>query len=370
VSAPPAAVRIVFSEPVLPVAGGIVVRAPSGRRVDRGPAVARGAELTVPLDAAEEGTYQVIWRVVADDTHPARGSFVFSVARASSTALPGDSVVAPGVAPISLALQSFARWLHLLGYVLAFGPLAVATLVRHRSLRDASRHPARSEGSALARAVDKPDAIPWAVRLAGGGLVLMLLAAPLAVAAQSYALAPESPFDLDVLADAVSSTFGRAVSLRVAAALLLWTLLGVAPGGPAPVLLGLVLAGADAASAHPSSFRPYGLGIGVTAAHQAAMALWLGAVIVHLRAPSRSARRVALAALAVLSLSGAALALVHVPSFGALLASAYGQALLVKLAALAGALAFAARAARRGELGLLLLVVAAAAVLVSLPPPR
>ena len=38
----------------------------------------------MPVDAAAPGTYVVRWRITADDTHPARGSFTFSVGHASA----------------------------------------------------------------------------------------------------------------------------------------------------------------------------------------------------------------------------------------------------------------------------------------------
>src|SRR3989442_2636045 len=111
---PPGEVRIVFSEPVAPVAGGISVLGPSGRRLDRGPARADGATLAVDLDGAEEGTYQVRWRVVAEDTHPARGSFAFSVGRVTAADVASSELGA--VAPLGLLLQVAARRLHFVGY--------------------------------------------------------------------------------------------------------------------------------------------------------------------------------------------------------------------------------------------------------------
>jgi len=60
------------------------VLGPSGHRVDHGSVSAADTHLSVAVDAAEPGTYQVRWGVIAADTHPARGSFTFSVGHTSA----------------------------------------------------------------------------------------------------------------------------------------------------------------------------------------------------------------------------------------------------------------------------------------------
>ena len=79
--AAPQVIRIGFSEPVTPFGRGIDVYAPDGRRVSGGASV-KGAILVGSLSdwqALPEGTYLVEWRIVAQDTHPSRGSYTFSV---------------------------------------------------------------------------------------------------------------------------------------------------------------------------------------------------------------------------------------------------------------------------------------------------
>jgi putative copper export protein len=68
--------------------------------------------------------------------------------------------------------------------------------------------------------------------------------------------------------------------------------------------------------------------------------------------------------------SGAALALLHFANPLQLMTTAYGVSVLVKLPLVAVALWLAWRTRRRWELAALMSVLAAAAVLVSLPPPR
>src|SRR5439155_539202 len=83
--APPPVIRLTFNEPVQPIGRGIRVVAPSGRRVERGPARATGRSVSVDVDAAEQGTYVVNWRVVSGDAQPERGRFTFTVGRPTAT---------------------------------------------------------------------------------------------------------------------------------------------------------------------------------------------------------------------------------------------------------------------------------------------
>src|SRR5207247_4639987 len=85
VASPPLVIRLTFNEPVQPIGRGIRVVAPSGRRVERGPARATGRSVSVDVDAAEQGTYVVNWRVVSGDAQPERGRFTFTVGRPTAT---------------------------------------------------------------------------------------------------------------------------------------------------------------------------------------------------------------------------------------------------------------------------------------------
>jgi putative copper export protein len=80
--------------------------------------------------------------------------------------------------------------------------------------------------------------------------------------------------------------------------------------------------------------------------------------------------RYAAAAFAVAIGSGILLALAHTGFPPALATTAYGWALVIKVAAVGSAGALAVFGRRRIEYGVVAAILAVAAVLVSLPPPR
>jgi copper transport protein len=378
--APPAQVRVWFSEPVTPVVGAITVLAPSGWRVEQGPPAVDGSELSVPVEASEPGTYLVTWRVIAQDTHPARGRFAFSVDRESEPASSPRLADLGTSSPIGLGLEVVARWLHLAGLALSFGIVAFRLIVLDRlSL-------SRSE--------------PVAGRLwglVGVGTVLLLLAEPLSLLAQTASLASGAPVDADLVISALDSSFGRVWAQRLAAALLLWALVGaVRPALPraswALLFVGGVLVLVDGQASHAANVQPLILGLLVNGVHLAAAAVWSGSLvglvaIWHL--PELAAHRglvlstggwLALASISILALSGSVLVAEHLSGPPDLTGSTYGQVLLTKVSLLMLALLLGLVALRstcsapqrwwRREICALAAVLALAGLLVSLPPPR
>jgi copper transport protein len=344
----PPVVDLVFSEPVVAAGRGINVYGPDGRLVSIGSARARGEGLSVGVSGALAGTYAVVWTVVASDTHPSRGEFTFSVGHTSPVRAPGFGGGDVGlVSPVGLVLQSLGRWMHFAGYALGFGAAVYALFVA----RD-----------------------PRAMRLAGVGVALLLVAEPLALLAQTASLDPSQTFDGDALTGALGSPFGRVLGLRVAAALALWAVLGALRQAAwlrwAIPALGIALAFVDASAAHATPALPQPLGLALNALHVATMGIWLGGVAAFVIAPVGGFGLVADWSLGLLVLSGAALALLHFNSPLELLTTPYGAALAIKLPLVAVALFFAWRARHRWELAALLVVIAGASVLVSLPPPR
>jgi copper transport protein len=344
----PASVDLFFTEPVTAAGRGISVYGPDGHLVSIGSSQADGRHLSAQLSAETDGTYAVIWTVVATDTHPSRGELTFSVGHASPVNAPGLGGGDLGlVSPLGLVLQALGRWLHFIGFALGFGAATYALFLAH-------------------------DARP--LRLAGIGVVLLLAAEPMSLFAQTASFDPAQTFDGDSLVSALASPFGRLLGLRLASAVALWAILGALHQAswlrwtvPA---LGLALAFVDATASHATPALPQPLGALLSALHISAMCIWLGGVAAFAIAPAAGFSRVAAWSAGLLVLSGAALALLHLTNPLDLITTAYGGALLIKLPVVAAALLLAWRARRRAELITLCVVVAAAAVMVSLPPPR
>jgi len=376
VAAPPPVIRLTFNEPVQPIGRGIRVVAPSGRRVERGPARATGRSVSVDVDAAEQGTYVVNWRVVSGDAQPERGRFTFTVGRPTATvaALPDDMRTA---SRSGFVLAVVGRALHFLGYALGFGSLAFRWLV----LRPL----------AVPR-VAAFDRVLW--RLTRFGVVALVLAEPLVVLGHALRLGISG--DGDVLADVLESRVGLVTGQRLGVALALWAVLAALETGSSTSLklglaLGIALAVIDGQAVHAVSVRPLAAGLVTNALHVAAMGTWVGTVIAllvawqaagvtQLRAAiARRAGRVASLALLVATGSGALLSFQHLTGTGDLASTFYGRVIVAKAAALIVILAFASAGRRKGvgaperwwqgELAALIAVLLLAAVLVSLPPP-
>jgi copper transport protein len=281
----------------------------------------------------------VTWQTLASDTHPSRGAFSFIVGQPSANpylaALSGGEI---GTAtPLGFALQAVARWLHFLGFALAFGTVAYQVLTRRE---------------------------PRLRRLVIAGVVLLIAAEPVALVAQLASLS----FDGDTAIAVLASGFGRLLGLRLGIAFLVWALLALE--SPWPVLgLGAVMALIDGASAHAIPGLP-GAGLLLDAIHVAAMGIWVGGLVALLFAPDRRFRPYAIGAFAVAIGTGLLLALAHLGSPAAVVTTGYGLALLVKAAVVASAVALAVLGRRRIEVGMAMLILVMAAVLVSLPPPR
>jgi copper transport protein len=345
----PATADIVFSEAVTPAGRGISIYGPDGRLVSNGTARAEGNRLSVGLATLGiEGTYAVVWTVVASDTHPSRGEFTFNLGHASPVKAPGLGGGDVGlVSPLGLVLQALGRWLHFAGYALGFGSAIYALFL----------------------AKD-----PRPLRLAGLGVVLLLVAEPLALLAQTASFDPSQTFDGDALIGALASPFGRVLGLRLAAALGLWAILGALRQAPwlrwAIPTLALALAFVDASAAHATPALPQPLGLALNALHVSAMGVWLGGLAAFVVTPSSGFGRVAAWSAGLLVASGAALALLHLANPLETMTTSYGRVLMVKLPLVAAALWLAWRGRRRWELGALMAALVAAAVLVSLPPPR
>ena len=359
----PGSVAITFSEPVTLVGLGITVTSPSGRRISRGRAREVNSTLSVEVTDAGQGTYTVSWRAVARDTHPTSGTYTFDVGHASA---PSAKVGSAGLlTPVGVALVTLAGWVHFLGFALGFGSLAFGVLV----LGGASE--------------------PRLLRLCGAGIVLLLVAVPVALVGQAASLGGLDQLDAQSLIDVLGSPFGLVLALRAGAALMLWSLLGafrLAGTGTVWALgLGGALAGVDAASAHALRALPGWAGWAAlpgNALHEAAMGVWVGglaALLLTWRGRAwvlRRFGRLAVAAVVVVALSGVVLAVGSLRGPANLFVSDYGRVLTLKTVIFGGALGLAFVGLRgrltgawRIEVSALAVLLGLAGLLIALPPP-
>lgn len=97
-SEPPGEITLRFGADLLSAGATVVAKDSSGAKVDVGPAVVAGREVTAPWPAsADSGTYTVAWRAVADDGHPLEGTFTFTVQ--GSSPVPASPEVSPSQQP-------------------------------------------------------------------------------------------------------------------------------------------------------------------------------------------------------------------------------------------------------------------------------
>jgi copper transport protein len=335
-------VSVRLSEPAEPVGDGISVRGPDGHEAARGPVVVRGATISRRIDSKLHGSYVVEWQVVGDDAHPARGVFIFSVGSPTLSE-------APSAGHTGVVLQTLGRFLSFAGYALGFGVPFAALL----------------SGGMTPRL--------W--RLVSTGIVLMLVAEPVALVGQTATLAPSRALDAGLARDVLQTSYGHVTALRLGAAIGLWALAGAVRSSSARAqwsipALGLAVAVVQADAGHRIAGVPTAVAILLGAAHIASFGAWLGCVAVAVgeRRGRELARPAVLSALLLVS-TGAALAFGQLGSVGDLVHTAYGRTLGLKLALAAAALALGAAARRRAELAAALAVLAAAGLLVSLTPP-
>jgi methionine-rich copper-binding protein CopC len=86
-SVPPEQINLRFGEDLLTGGAQVVAKDDTGVKVGLGPAEVTGTKLTATWpQTADNGTYTVAWRAVADDGHPLEGTFTFAVKAAQPEA--------------------------------------------------------------------------------------------------------------------------------------------------------------------------------------------------------------------------------------------------------------------------------------------
>lgn len=317
---------LTFSEPVSPLNLQLLRPDGSALALERFALKANTVEIEAP-DDLERGTHVLSWRVVSADGHPIGGSVIFSIGEASA-----------GLAVAEERIDWTVRiWLWLGKVALYVGLFIGAGGVVARHL--------------LMPGTDAGD------RIIAAALVVGAVAAVLAPGFQgldALGVPAGRMFDPSVWSTGFATSLGNTVIASLAAFALAGIALsltgraaGIAAAG-AWLLAGIALA----LSGHASSAAPQWLMRPAVFLHAAAIAAWIGALVplgLALRgrrpgAPGALRRfsRMIPFMLAILVLAGFVLALVQVRQPGALLGTAYGKVLLIKLALLAGLFLLAA----------------------------
>ncbi|NYS26196.1 copper resistance protein CopC [Rhodobacteraceae bacterium 2376] len=354
----PAEVILTFNEPIAPLQARWF--GPDGAAMDvEGRAQGPDLIITAP-DGLAEGTHALSWRVVSEDGHPVGGTHVFSI---------GFETGAPEAAPEALPWPAAAaRGALTLALVFGVGGMVWAVL---------SQTPAPRLATAAL----------WSVPLASvallGGQAMDLTGDGVVALAR-----------MNAWAMAANSPFGIAAGLAVFAGVLAMT------GHRLPILLAWALAALSFASAgHAARAEPVALMAPLIFAHALALIFWAGALpglIMALRRPDTEAlmlrfSRLAVPMVALLVVSGGALAWRQIETPAALTSTAYGWVFLAKMALFACILVLAAwhklrltpmlasngalarlrfNRSLRLELGLMVALLALTAAFRLTPPPR
>jgi copper transport protein len=319
----PTEIALTFTEPVDPTQDAIRVVAADGTPVELGPITQdRGSDSVTALIPVEltDGSYVVAWSAVSADSHPISGAFVFSVGAPSAGAdeLLGDVLDDTSAEPGSDLWLTIGRFASYLGIAALVGTLAAAVIVA----------PSTLAGRRLA------SVLFAAGYLAMAGTIAMISAQANLIGA-SYA-------DWFAVTDTRSGRWwlARLVIVATLTGLIPWRrLLDRRPVQVAATLSALGLFAVVAAGGHSVSGRWVGVAFAATLIHLAAMALWVGGLVllvlvIDKRSVFTAATRfspLALAAVVALAATGVINGWRQIGSIDSLSDSSYGRWLIVKL---------------------------------------
>jgi copper transport protein len=357
---PPTQVQIVFNEHVNPDISTLVVVNPSNQEVDNrdSQVSADGLTMTVTLPLLPAGTYVVFWRThSADDGHVAAGSYIFHVARADGSVPPLTGKLPTGHFPGGAGVSSInslngptlvgalARWIALCSLTLLLGMLFWSVVVQPRQ-------------SALSRAFETELGARMAI-MAQRALLVIAGATVLEVAAQAVLLdgtltgVVSVPLLQSIL---FRSRFGTFILLRAGLALVGWGVVSLASDRAldprirtlAATAFLLVMAIAYEFSGHGGS-APVAWGPAIDLLHLLANGIWLGGLFtlalvivpaLHDRPPEEQRAYLAasipafsvpaLAAVALVTLTGPLNATTRLSSVQQVWTTPYGLVLIAK----------------------------------------
>ncbi|MCG5248398.1 copper resistance CopC/CopD family protein [Methylorubrum extorquens] len=326
-SVAPARLILSFNEAVSPLV--MRLASPSKKMTTLQATAEREASLVVALPSGlSEGTHVLSWRVVSLDGHPVGGTITFSVGAPS----PGSGPTTKNATDpfVTTSLWAF-RVVFYAGLFIGVGGSFFLTWL-------APGIPAEGRISIVAVLVTGLLSIPLLVGLQG----LDALDLPLQELAgrETWAVGFGTSFGATAIIAALAMTAGiAALAFR-------------SHGGRGLALCGVLLAGlALALSGHASSAAPQWLTRPAVFAHAVSLAFWLGSlvplgvILMRDATPERVLIRFSRAvpwAIVPLIASGVILVVVQVGQPRALLTTAYGEILIVKLALVAALLTIAA----------------------------
>lgn len=339
----PRNVKIWFTEAVDVTLGGVFVYDGNGDRVATGDLRHPSPEkLVLPVEEdLDDGSYIVTWRAVSEDTHPIQGTWTFQVGSASASATDveslADDLLAGQQADRAVAIGwGAARWGVFASLALLVGGVAFGAVIWPRA-RDArvTRH----------------------VVTAGWiGLTVSTIVGALLFGAYSRGGGLADALDLDVLRDTLDTRFGQVwlgrLALLAIAFVLLRVLFARRPAASVPLpqwwlpvasVVGVGLVCTPGLAGHASTGDHRALALVADGLHVAAMAVWLGGLVVlaaavlprddadEMRTPVLRFSRVSLWCVAVLIATGAFQTWRVVGGLDALRDDEYGRILVVKL---------------------------------------
>lgn len=326
VASAPSGFSLSFSEPVSPLALRLIKPDGSAVALDKFTLWDKTLEIEAPAGLAE-GTHVVSWRVVSEDGHPVGGSVIFSIG--------APSAAPPQVADAVDWEVRAALWLGKIGLYLGLFIGVGGGFALHWFVRDV--RPGR-------RMVQTMLGIGLLATIVSAALQgLDGLGAPLG-----------RLFDAQVWTTGLATSFGRTVVVMALASLLALVALVQRQSIGRWTALAAIVAGAAALalSGHASAAYPQWLTRPSVFLHAACIAIWVGALVplyVVLRLGDagswdalRRFSRFIPVAVVVLILAGVVLAVVQVQRPSALIETAYGNVLLVKLGLLIVLFALAA----------------------------
>jgi copper transport protein len=376
----PRQVVLRFDEAVEGNFGAVRVYDARGDRVDDSHVThpgGKGALLAVGLKPGlREGTFTATYRVISADSHPVSGGFVFSIGRAgvAPAATVGDLLAGSSAGAVTEAAFGIARGADYLAIALILGALLFGLVC----WRGAGAVPSAADAAFRRR--------ERALLLGGAGLGVVAGAAGVVLqGATAGGTSFWAALDPGVVREVLGTRFGTVWGLRVLDLALIAAIVaatrrapkgvrppyvatkakgvrppyaatkakGVRPPYPyvAVALPVAFLAVTPALGGHATTQHPVALLAPLDVLHVAAMSAWVGGLVALLvavpaatRAIADPAQRtpvlagplarfsaVALTAVGALVATGAAQAIVHLRSFGDLLHTAFGRAVLIKI---------------------------------------